>query len=65
MTYHTSHYQYFTKVFRSGDFSRFLAERIKSLLRFRDLLTIKKKLHKSGRGHTKSTINKSVYFTET
>jgi hypothetical protein len=37
--------QYFTKAFRSGDFSRFLAERLtltgcfaKSLLRFRDLL---------------------------
>jgi len=32
--------QYFTKGFRSGDFSRFLAERLKSLLHFRDLLII-------------------------
>jgi len=32
--------QYFTKEFRSGDFSRFLIERLKSLQRFRDLLII-------------------------
>ncbi len=36
-----SHYQYFTKRLRSCDFSHFLAERLKSLLRFRDLLIMK------------------------
>jgi hypothetical protein len=34
------HSQYFTKSPRSGDFSRFLPERLKSLLRFRDLLIL-------------------------
>ncbi len=33
--------QYFTKKYRSGDFSRILAERLKSLLRFRDLLILR------------------------
>jgi hypothetical protein len=32
--------QYFTKRFRSGDFSRFLAARVKSLLRLHDLLIV-------------------------
>src|SRR5688572_15324837 len=36
-----SEYQYFTKVIRSGDFSRFLSERLKSLLRYCDLLSMK------------------------
>ena len=36
----TIYSQYFTKGFRSSDFSRFLAERLKSLLRFRDLLIL-------------------------
>ena len=38
-------YQYFTKEFRSGDFSRSVAERLKSLLRFRDLLIIDFDMH--------------------
>jgi hypothetical protein len=37
-------YQYFTKGYRSGDFSRFLAERLKSLPRFRDLPIIPKSI---------------------
>ncbi len=42
----SKHNQYFTKGLRIGDFSRFLAERLKSLLRFRDLLTMVKKLER-------------------